>query len=418
MRIYQGDDAEQRQRLDVVRRLLCASVLKTSPLGEHGAMIKYGACEICPSYFARISHLRKKMSSLHIQQLTKCYPGASTPALNHVSLHIADGELFFLLGPSGCGKTTLLRLIGGFESPTEGVISSNSENITALPANERNTAMVFQGYALFPHLTVAENIAFGLEMQKCPKDEIAQRVTAVMEEMQITQYAQRTPNQLSGGQQQRVALARTLVVHPSCLLLDEPLANLDAKLRRDMRLEIRRICHEYHLTAVYVTHDRSEALSMADRVAVMKDGVIVQVGTPLEIYRRPVNSFVANFLGETNLLKGIMLSQDDNTRRCRVKTAAGILECAAPAKEIAENSTLTLAIRPETLHVVTNTAGTNIFQVTLEQQEYLGETMEHLGRLTDGSPLKFYEINPRDMHQPGGKVSIAVDAQDIVCLPE
>ncbi|HQL10516.1 MAG TPA: ABC transporter ATP-binding protein, partial [Lentisphaeria bacterium] len=189
-------------------------------------------------------------------------------ALHDVNLEIADGELFFLLGPSGCGKTTLLRCIGGFESVSGGQIMLNGEDVASRPANERNTAMVFQGYALWPHMTVAENVAFGLEMRKVPKDERERRVREALQRVQIEHLRQRKPNELSGGQQQRVALARTLVVEPGCLLLDEPLANLDAKLRRDMRREIRRLCKDSGLTGIYVTHDRQEALSMADRVAV------------------------------------------------------------------------------------------------------------------------------------------------------
>ncbi len=231
---------------------------------------------------------------IRVEHLTKRYGDAL--ALDDLSLTIEDGELFFLLGPSGCGKTTLLRTIGGFEKPTSGEVFLGGKPVGGLPASERDTAMVFQGYALFPHLTVRQNVSFGLEMRKgLSASERDSRVERVLKELQIEELADRRPNQLSGGQQQRVALARTLVVHPGGLLLDEPLANLDAKLRRDMRLEIRRICKDNGLTAIYVTHDRAEALSMGDRIAVLRAGRIEQVGTPQEsTAARPRSSWPAS----------------------------------------------------------------------------------------------------------------------------
>lgn len=245
-------------------------------------------------------------------------------ALDDISLTIADGELFFLLGPSGCGKTTLLRCLGGFEQPTTGRILLGGEDVAGKPANQRNTAMVFQGYALFPHMTVFENVSFGLEMKGVPPEEREKRVNAALRSVQIEHLGGRKPNELSGGQQQRVALARTLVVEPGCLLLDEPLANLDAKLRRDMRQEIRRLCKDNKLTGVYVTHDRQEALSMADRVAILKDGKIRQIGTPLEIYRRPADAFIANFIGETNFVPGKVVAVENG--QTAVETAFGVLK--------------------------------------------------------------------------------------------
>ncbi|MBO7223398.1 MAG: ABC transporter ATP-binding protein, partial [Kiritimatiellae bacterium] len=230
--------------------------------------------------------------SINIKNLVKNF--GAVKALNNVSLDIQPGELFFLLGPSGCGKTTLLRHIAGFYIPDEGNIFIDNEDVTKLPPHKRDTGMVFQSYALWPHMTLAENVAFGLKMRKVPAADIKRRVAEALDIVKMGDKAERKPNQLSGGQQQRVALARALVVQPRCLLLDEPLSNLDAKLRLEMRIEIRRICKEAGLTAVYVTHDQKEALSIADRLAIMRDGVIEQIGTPLEVFRKPTNSFVAS----------------------------------------------------------------------------------------------------------------------------
>ena len=294
-------------------------------------------------------------------------------ALDNISLTIADGELFFLLGPSGCGKTTLLRCLGGFEKPTTGRILLGGEDVAGKPANQRNTAMVFQGYALFPHMTVFENVSFGLEMKGVPPEEREKRVKAALQSVQIEHLGGRKPNELSGGQQQRVALARTLVVEPGCLLLDEPLANLDAKLRRDMRHEIRRLCKDNKLTGVYVTHDRQEALSMADRVAILKDGKIRQIGTPLEIYRRPADAFIANFIGD---------------------------------------------MRPETLSLKNDgEQSVNILNVTLKQTTYLGEIADHIAVGKDGSELKFYELNPISEMRNGVACELKVRPQDVVVLP-
>src|SRR3954470_128683 len=235
------------------------------------------------------------MISIQVKQLTKQF--GSIVALHGLDLTINPGELFFLLGPSGCGKTTLLRTIAGFYIPEEGKIFFGDQDVTRLEPHKRNTGMMFQSYALWPHMTVAENVAFGLEERRVARDEIKRRVGEALESVRMGQYAERRPNQLSGGQQQRVALARALVIRPRCLLLDEPLSNLDAKLRLEMRTEIRRVCKEFKLTTVYVTHDQKEALSISDRMAILDGGRVRQVGTPRDVYRRPTCALVANFIG-------------------------------------------------------------------------------------------------------------------------
>src|SRR5688500_811973 len=262
------------------------------------------------------------MISIRIQKLTKRF-GAVT-ALHDLDLTIEPGELFFLLGPSGCGKTTLLRSIAGFYIPEEGKILFGDEDVTRLAPHKRNTGMMFQSYALWPHMSVAENVAFGLQERRVAKADIKRRVGEALESVRMESYAARRPNELSGGQQQRVALSRALLIRPRCLLLDEPLSNLDAKLRLEMRTEIRRVCKEFKLTTVYVTHDQKEALSISDRMAILDRGHVLQVGSPREVYRRPVCKTVANFIGETDFIPGTLLGAADG--KAHVETAIGRFE--------------------------------------------------------------------------------------------
>src|SRR5687767_327624 len=236
------------------------------------------------------------MTEVVLERVTKTF--GATVALADVDLRVASGELFFLLGPSGCGKSTLLRLIAGLLEPTGGRILFNGKDVTPLRTESRNAVMCFQSYALWPHMTVRENIRFGLNVRGMPRAEQQTRIDEVLRLVQMIDLADRKPNQLSGGQQQRVALARALAVRPDCLLLDEPLSNLDAKLRHEMRREIRRICKTAGFTTIYVTHDQKEALSVADWIAVLKDGRLAQVGTPSELYHQPHSAFVADFIGQ------------------------------------------------------------------------------------------------------------------------
>src|SRR5437773_7821714 len=237
-----------------------------------------------------------------IQNLTKKF--GDMVVLKDMSLEVHDQELFFLLGPSGCGKTTLLRLIAGFYLPDEGRLFFGGKPMNGVPPHQRNTGMVFQNYALWPHMTVAENVVYGLDVRGVSAAEKKERVAEALAIVQMDKFAHRAPNQLSGGQQQRVALARALVIRPDVLLLDEPLSNLDARLRLEMREEIRRIHAQTRITTIYVTHDQKESLSLAGRIAIMRDGVIEQVADPRTIYRSPTNRFVADFIGETNWLAG------------------------------------------------------------------------------------------------------------------
>ncbi|MBM3859771.1 MAG: ABC transporter ATP-binding protein [Verrucomicrobia bacterium] len=275
-----------------------------------------------------------------LRNLTKRFD--STLVVNGVSLDVADGELFFLLGPSGCGKTTLLRLLAGFYQPDAGEIRFGPRPMNGVPPNRRNTGMVFQNYALWPHLNVFENVAYGLDVRKVTGAERSRRVEEALAIVQMNDYAKRSPAQLSGGQQQRIALARALVIRPDVLLLDEPLSNLDAKLRLEMREEIRRIHRETKLTTIYVTHDQQEALALADRIALMRDGGIEQVGTPLELYRSPRSAFVSEFLGAAHFIEGNVVAVLDS-HHVRITTPIGELECAADAQP---GQRVTCAVRP------------------------------------------------------------------------
>src|SRR5687767_6023679 len=279
------------------------------------------------------------MTEVVLERVTKTF--GATVALADVDLRVASGELFFLLGPSGCGKSTLLRLIAGLLEPTGGRILFNGKDVTPLRTESRNAVMCFQSYALWPHMTVRENVRFGLEVHRVPRVEQERRVDEVLRLVQMEALGQRKPNELSGGQQQRVALARALVVQPRCLLLDEPLSNLDAKLRLEMRTEIRRICRQAGLTAIYVTDDQKEALSIADRLAILNAGRIEQVGKPQEIYLRPKNRFIAGFMGETNFIAGTVVERDN--ARTVVQTGAGRVVSAVDLTDAGAGSNVIVA---------------------------------------------------------------------------
>ncbi|MEO7597844.1 MAG: ABC transporter ATP-binding protein [Opitutus sp.] len=354
------------------------------------------------------------MISIEIQKLTKRF--GSVTALHELDLRIEPGELFFLLGPSGCGKTTLLRSMAGFYIPEEGRILFGEEDVTRLAPHKRNTGMMFQSYALWPHMTVAENVAFGLEERKVSRDEIKRRVGEALESVRMATYADRRPNQLSGGQQQRVALARALVIRPRCLLLDEPLSNLDAKLRLEMRTEIRRVCKEFKLTTVYVTHDQKEALSISDRMAILESGRILQVGTPRQIYRRPARKTVAHFIGETDFVAGKVLGIDD--ARITVETDIGRFEgvagdVGAPLKA---GDSVTLSIRPECWTLSREAPVKNAVKGRIGEAVYLGEVAQY-DFVTGGATLKIFELNPHFLGSSSrGELYASADPQDVVVL--
>jgi spermidine/putrescine transport system ATP-binding protein len=305
-----------------------------------------------------------------------------TVALDHVTLRIRDGEFFSMLGPSGCGKTTSLRLMAGFELPTEGEVLIAGEPQGSRPAFQRPVNTVFQSYALFPHMTVYQNTAFGLEMQHVPKDEIRQRVTQALELVQLPGKENRKPKQLSGGQQQRVALARALVNRPKVLLLDEPLGALDLKLRKAMQLELKALQDRLGLTFVYVTHDQEEALTMSDRIAVMNHGQVLQVGTPAEIYENPSSRFVADFIGETNFLVGQIQAREGSAARVEVD---GLALWARAGSDVPASGTATVAVRPEKIQLSRQKLdGRNAFEGMVEAVTYVGKDSDYRVRL---SPL-------------------------------
>ncbi len=354
-----------------------------------------------------------QMIAITIENLVKKFGDAV--ALDGVSFRINPGELFFLLGPSGCGKTTLLRNVAGFYIPDSGRILFDRDDVTKLPPHKRNTGMMFQSYALWPHLTVAKNVAFGLEERKIRPAEIKERVGEALESVQMSPYADRKIAQLSGGQQQRVALARALVIRPRCLLLDEPLSNLDAKLRLEMRTEIRRVCKEFGLTAIYVTHDQKEALSISDRMAILEGGRIAQIGTSEEVYRKPRTKIVADFIGETNFLPGKVHSTSPG--HAVVETAGGLFQglVGDPNWLPEAGEDVTVSIRPESWTLSDHAEPTNCLRGRIGESIYLGEVAQYQF-FTDGNKLKILELNPRLAARTSDRDLFAVALSDDVVV--
>ena len=344
--------------------------------------------------------------------------------LDHVNLRVEPGELFFLLGPSGCGKTTLLRHVAGFYFPDQGQVLFDDQDVSRVPPHKRGTGMMFQSYALWPHLTVAGNVAFGLEERRTPKAEIVRRVDEALASVGMAQMANRKINELSGGQQQRVALARALVVRPRCLLLDEPLSNLDAKMRLQMRGEIRRVCKEFGLTAIYVTHDQKEALSIADRMAILDGGHVSQVGTPREIYRQPRTRVVADFIGESNFIEGRALEPVEDSENWRVETRLGEFTGLKPDPDwdLHVGESVLLSIRPESwrLHAGANGQGVgNIVRGRIGRSTYLGEAAEYDFQpgANGAKALRVLEMNPRFVEAANDtEVTAGVAPEDVIVL--
>ena len=353
------------------------------------------------------------MARLELNQLTKRY--GDFHAARDVTLDVADGEFLVLLGPSGCGKTTTLRMIAGFIEPSSGSVRLGDDDVTRLPPWKRNTGLVFQSYALFPHLTVAQNVAFGLEMRKVAKPEADKRVAEALELVRLGHLGDRLPRQLSGGQQQRVALARALVFRPDVLLLDEPLSNLDAKLRQEVRVEIRKLQQALSLTTVMVTHDQEEALTMADRLVVMSEGAVRQVGTQRDLYERPADRFVAGFVGRSSFLGGTLETPE------RFRSTGGVAIACRPAGNGSTVGPATLALRPERVMVAPQPlAGSdNDFPGEVEFVSYLGGLIDLHVRLSP-SDLVIAQIPNREegfMPRVGDKVHVGWTAASASVFP-
>ncbi|MBE93681.1 MULTISPECIES: spermidine/putrescine ABC transporter ATP-binding protein PotA [unclassified Marinobacter] len=330
-------------------------------------------------------------SLLSLKNVSKAFDDKTV--LNSLDLDILDGEFITLLGPSGCGKTTLLRLMAGFEQPDTGVVSLSGHDITHAAPEHRPLNTVFQNYALFPHMSVYENVAYGLKMEKRPRAEIRQRVDDVLAMVQLQDFARRKPHQLSGGQQQRVAIARAVVKRPQLLLLDEPLSALDYKLRRTMQVELKRLQRELGITFVFVTHDQEEALSMSDRVVVLKDGAIQQLGTPREIYERPANLFTARFVGETNLFPGYLTSVENDGITLDILGLSRTLQ--RPGFTLREGEQVNVLLRPEDIRVLAPEDERGLAGRIVERN-YKGSTLDSVIHLEDGTEVLASEFFDED----------------------
>lgn len=358
--------------------------------------------------------MAKEQKGVRLDHITKIYKDYKTEkdfaAVDDISLDIKPGSFVTLLGPSGCGKTTTLRMVAGFESPDKGEIYIGDQAINELTPNKRDTAMVFQSYALLPHYNVFDNIAYGLKIRKVAKDEIAERVTAMLKLVELEGLEGRMTNQLSGGQQQRVALARALVVQPSVLLFDEPLSNLDAKLRVAMRTEIRRIQQTVGITAIYVTHDQSEAMSISDQIIIMNKGKIAQMGTPREIYYQPKNEFVADFIGEVNFLTGSVTSIDSKAIHVDV---GGVDITAESFEKVSKGDSCKIVLRPESITL----ADKGVLPCTVTLSTFMG-SYQYYQVDVNGMMIKITEYNPKNhkLYEAGDKAYLNFESHNLHIL--
>ncbi len=337
-------------------------------------------------------------------------------AVKNVSFTVQSGECFFLLGPSGCGKTTILRIIAGFVEPDTGAILFNEKDVTTLPPNKRNCGMIFQNYALWPHMTVYGNIEFALKASgRFAKQEIAGRIDDVLQLIHMSDMAKKMPLELSGGQQQRVALARALSFKPSILLLDEPLSNLDAKLRVEMRVELRKIIKELNITAIYVTHDQIEALSIADRCAIMRNGVIEQIACPDELYFKPLNFFVATFMGETNVLEGSILNYRTGSNEIEIQTPIGIFVSKCFFGKFSCGDKIKAVFRPESVNILNYTEnGINTFAVKIIDELMLGSILEYKLIAGDAFIFKAHSLNHKKRVFPNKNIFCRIMPEDLM----
>lgn len=356
------------------------------------------------------------MKSVRLEHITKKFGKAK--GVEDVDIHIKSGEFFTFLGPSGCGKTTTLRIIAGFYFPTEGKVYFDNEDITGLKPNKRNIGMVFQNYALFPHMTVFENIAFGLQVRKLSRSEIKSKVEKAQKFVHLEGYGSRKITELSGGQQQRVALARALVIEPDILLLDEPLSNLDAKLREETRIEIKRLQVELGITTIYVTHDQHEAMSMSDRIMVMDSGEIQQIGTPQEIYNKPINHFVASFIGESNIIKADVKNLTDTHVTVDIGngiTLKGLRENSSSMLDYANEESVLLSIRPEMIHAG---EGANTLTGIIQLSEFTGVSINYIVKVGDHE-LNVMIVNARTkVLERGDTITLHVPESGIYFMSE
>jgi iron(III) transport system ATP-binding protein len=358
-------------------------------------------------------------AAVRLEHVTKRFGDAL--AVDDVSFDVRPGEFLTMLGPSGCGKTTLLRIIAGFVSPSGGDVYINDELVTRTPAHRRRTGMVFQNYALFPHMTVFENVAYGLKLRKLGRHEVAGRVEEALHLIQLDGYEGRYPRQLSGGQQQRVALARAIVINPEVLLLDEPLSNLDYKLRMAMRSEVKQIQRETGITAVFVTHDQAEALTMSDRIVVLSRGKVMQIGKPTEVYEKPGNKFVADFIGEANFFDGTVV--ESRPPEVGISLGSLVMYAAFRGTDLPRpGQGACFSVRPEKLRIhprgVSRDDTRNVYDAVVVDHDYLGGVVRYYLRLGETLTVKVDAANASGvLHRAGDEVAVEIPPDDCFVLP-